>query len=491
MKDLSINAFVKGDHAELVNTLVGEWLSRAKQIMSLNSETKWGQLKTSILRAKPWSKKDQTHSILKSTMSGSLVGSLTDYVDLSSIQRITDTERLELNTPDTDAADSTDVLDDVLNDSIGSLAPITQFKEEKMNFDFSLLEDYFHDLAAAEPDFNHETASTELSKVFLACSTFVRALYDKYTVANEDSPTGSAVPVVQFQIFVLEVNCSIEEREAKEVYDSLCGFDWDKSPKKIMTLELFAHALVRVSSLYLENFMSQSTHQVFTDFDGKQVSSHFLELLRHTKMELEMDVDVPEVDGIKDIRIRKSNIEASIPDSKTSTTSPMQNGTGDNPDESNIPWKLVSSFCVDSSLLEDLCEEIEDANELKVLLGQMTTKIMDIQELIIHQFAEAISTDSINTKSLDQYASREQFIAHAGRIDSLIDEETSDDVYSQLCGYPFEKIQKPMNLHIYVHAWIRLANLYSMFAAPDGNADFVDIVTQMDFLVQKLRQDNK
>lgn len=51
-----------------------------------------------------------------------------------------------------------------------------------------------------------------------------------------------------------------------------------------------------------------------------------------------------------------------------------------------------------------------------------------------------------------------------------------------ICRYPFEKVQKPMDLHIYTHAWVRLANLYSMFAAADGNADFVDIVSQMDFL---------
>jgi len=53
----------------------------------------------------------------------------------------------------------------------------------------------------------------------------------------------------------VQVNCAIEEREAKDVYDSMCGFDWDKSPKKIMQLNLFAHALVRAASLYLENIM--------------------------------------------------------------------------------------------------------------------------------------------------------------------------------------------------------------------------------------------
>ena len=53
----------------------------------------------------------------------------------------------------------------------------------------------------------------------------------------------------------LQANCSIEESEAKDLYDSLCGFDWDKAPKKKMLLNLFAHALVRTASLYIENVM--------------------------------------------------------------------------------------------------------------------------------------------------------------------------------------------------------------------------------------------
>jgi hypothetical protein len=142
---------------------------------------------------------------------------------------------------------------------------------------------------------------------------------------------------------------------------------------------------------------------------------------------------------------------------------------------------------VDPALLEDLCEEVEDEDELKVLLGTLLGKLREQQLLIIKAFASALGTLEVRTLQLDQHLSREAFIAFASRIDSLIDAETSDDVFSQLCGYPFEKVQKPMTLHTFAHAWVRLANLYSMFAAQDGNADFVDIIAHLDNLEEKMK----
>ncbi len=43
-----------------------------------------------------------------------------------------------------------------------------------------------------------------------------------------------------------------------------------------------------------------------------------------------------------------------------------------------------------------------------------------------------------------------------------------------------------MDVNVFAHAFVRLANLYSMFSAPDGTADFIDIVAQVDFLVERL-----
>ncbi len=43
-----------------------------------------------------------------------------------------------------------------------------------------------------------------------------------------------------------------------------------------------------------------------------------------------------------------------------------------------------------------------------------------------------------------------------------------------------------MDVHVFAHAFVRLANLYSMFSAPDGTADFIDIIAQVDFLVGRL-----
>ena len=205
-----------------------------------------------------------------------------------------------------------------------------------------------------------------------------------------------------------------------------------------------------------------------------------------------MEMHVPDIEGIPDIRLRPRALSDGGLATKHS-----EHGTGDGDDvldntmenDANDPdamWKLNSSFLIDSLLLEDLCEEIEDETELKKLLENLLTKAREHQRLIIQQFSKAIGEEVVNTKTLEQFLPRQDFIAHAGGIDALIDEETSDDVYSQLCGYPFEKVQKQMNLHIYVHAWVRLANLYSMFASADGNAEFVDILAQMDFFADKL-----
>lgn len=481
---------VKGDDANLVSTIVSDWLNLVNQKMDPSQQTKWGKLKTNVLRSKPWLKaKAETQAeILKRSMdavptldSGTLESTLSNLSEFANLPDLSAEERRDLMTPDTDG---THDADDTLNDSIASALPV----EEVLALDRTLLEDFLADAQAAEPDFNPDDACDSLALVLDAYSDFITTLYEKYAVADDQAPTGSSVSVVQFQIFVLEANCAIEEREAKDLYDSLCGFDWDKEPKKIMQLNLFAHALIRTASQYIENVMSQSDNPDFTEFDGKQLGSHVVELLRHCNHELEIDADLPDVSGVADIRIKKiTSTVAGVDLSADADTGGAASVTAAEADDPDVHWKLNSTFQVDSVLLEDLCEEIEEPEELQALLGELLKKVKELERLIIGQFADAIGVEEVNTLELDQFLPREDFLEHAAGIDSIIDADTSDDVFSQLCGYPFEKVQKKMDLHIYVHAWVRLANLYSMFAAEDGTADFVDIVSQLDFLAEKLR----
>ena len=193
---------------------------------------------------------------------------------------------------------------------------------------------------------------------------------------------------------------------------------------------------------------SHTGRSAFTDFDGKQVASHLVELLRRSNTELNMGKEMPVIEGIADIRVKsitsgRDEIVAgggaaiNVGAEATGQEAGGRGGSGSAADD-GVPaqWRLNPSFRINGSLLEDLCEEVEDPAELRQLLAELYSKTKELQRVIIEQFAEAAELEGaeVHTDALDQHVSREKFIAHAAKIDSMIDAETSDDVFSQLCG---------------------------------------------------------
>jgi len=211
--DVRIQNALKGEPAELMNVIVAQWLNRVKQRLGSDQTTNWGKLKTNIMRAKPWLKTHQAEKkqadILSETLGDDdvLGASLTAYEDLSSLGRRESSAGIgdRLSTPDSDAGDP---LDDTLGLTAtmsGLSALTTPVAEEILDFDATILEDYLQDLTVAEPDFDKALVCEQLGKAFTTYADVFRALYNKYSVADEHSSTGQSISLVQFQIFILEV----------------------------------------------------------------------------------------------------------------------------------------------------------------------------------------------------------------------------------------------------------------------------------------------